>query len=49
MSSQLRSNIYAYLLEALNCKPLELLLKDNPQVIVCEVLCLIYYYFYNLF
>jgi len=30
MSSQFRSNICTYLLKALHCKSLELLLKDGP-------------------
>ena len=50
MSSQLGSDICAYLLEALHCESLELFLKNSPQVVICKVLCLvkIYYCLYKL-
>jgi hypothetical protein len=51
MSSQLESDIYMYLLEALYCESLELLLKNGLQVVIYEVLCLvkIYHCLYELY
>ena len=51
ISSQFGSGFCMYLLEALHCESFELLLKDEPQVVVYEVFCLVkvYHCLYKLY
>jgi hypothetical protein len=51
MSSQFGSGFCAYLLKALYCESFKLLLKDELQVVVCEVFCFVkvYHCLYELY